>query len=149
MNTLFPVSPTLVSSGFTTSPSLASSIPQISLVPLTDAALGVHKVTSHTTHSIVTPPPSAFPDSVQAPTEAWEAFYPAGSINPGNKEAPRGGFGFYLRGPKAFQDALKDGLPEEVMMSYAVMFEEGWAWQKGGKLPRVCAFQMLLYAMTC
>ncbi|THH27546.1 hypothetical protein EUX98_g6647 [Antrodiella citrinella] len=140
-SSLFPVSPDLILTGFTTSPLVPSNIPHIALVPLTDAALGVHKVTAQTTHNVVSPPPPAshhnglneLDDAL--PTEAWEAFYPAGSINPGNKEAPRGGFGFYMRGPKAWKETLDREGAGEVLVSYRVMFEEGWAWRKGGKLP--------------
>lgn len=135
MNGLFPVSAASILSGFTTSPAAASIIPQLSLVSLSDAALGVHKVTSQTTHSVVAPPLS---DPNERITQAWEAFFPAGSINPGNKEAPRGGFGFYLRGPKPFAEKLQKDCPQEIIMSYAIMFEEGWQWQKGGKLPGIC-----------
>ncbi|TCD66231.1 hypothetical protein EIP91_001634 [Steccherinum ochraceum] len=136
MHPLFPLPSHLISSGFTTSPTAAADILNVALVPLLDSALGVHKVTSNTTHNVVSPPPSTKPDASD-PSEAWEAFFPEGSINPGNKEAPRGGFGFYLRGPPQFSQSLKSTLPQEVIMSYVVMFEEGWMWQKGGKLPGI------------
>lgn len=147
MHPLFPIAHESISSGFTTSPSAASHIPALFLVPLQDSALGVHKVTSNTTHKVVTPPPPSVSDTSN-PTEAWEAFYHAGSINPGNKEAPRGGFGFYLRGPQQFSERLRLEMPENVIMSYAVMFEEGWMWQKGGKLPGMCT-SLLLCGFLC
>ncbi|KAJ3528443.1 hypothetical protein NM688_g7999 [Phlebia brevispora] len=123
---LFPVPPSLIVSGFTTS--TAIKIQNVAHVELSDSMLGVHKVSSQTTHRVVTTPDSK---------KAWEAYFPEGSINPGNKQAPAGGFGFYLRGPKAFQDILKREAPEEVIMGYEVMFEDGWQWRKGGKLPGI------------
>ncbi|OBZ65906.1 hypothetical protein A0H81_14112 [Grifola frondosa] len=91
--------------------------PDIARIPLNDTALGVHKVSSGTTHPVAT--------------------FPQGSINPGNKHAPAGGLGFYLHGPNGFAKHLKDHVPKEVLMSYDVMFEEGWDWRKGGKLPGI------------
>ncbi|KAH8088974.1 hypothetical protein BXZ70DRAFT_899301 [Cristinia sonorae] len=135
MNALFPVPASLVLSGFTTSPAAASTLPLLALVPLTDPTLGVHKVTSHTTHHVVAPPPPVHSDPQHDPIEAWEAVFPQGSINPGNKDAPRGGFGFYLRGPKDFAQELRSA--SEVLLSYAVMFQDGWMWKKGGKLPGI------------
>ncbi|TFK65183.1 hypothetical protein BDN72DRAFT_845832 [Pluteus cervinus] len=72
--------------------------------------------------------------SVPLPKEAWEAFYPKGSINP-NAPLP-GGFSFYLSGPTAFANALSDGATE-VILSYRVMLETEWEWVKGGKLPGI------------
>lgn len=71
------------------------------------------------------------------PEEAWEAFYPTGSINPNG--AIKGGFGFYMKGPKAFEQALERKDAVEVICGYEVMFEDGFEWVKGGKLPGVCA----------
>lgn len=125
---LFPVPFTRILSGFTTSTTIV--LPNVLRVDLTDPALGVHKITSHTTHRVVKPPGSD--------VDAWEAVFPQGSINPGNKTAPLGGFGFYLHGPTAFHKELAENSPNEVLMSYEVMFEDGWEWQKGGKLPGIC-----------
>ncbi|EIM80912.1 uncharacterized protein STEHIDRAFT_87240 [Stereum hirsutum FP-91666 SS1] len=69
------------------------------------------------------------------PEEAWEAFYPAGSINPGGEI--KGGFGFYMKGPKPFEQTLERKDAVEVVCGYEVMFEEGFEWVKGGKLPGV------------
>ena len=124
---LFPVPPSRIVSGFTTS--TAVHIPNVVNVELSDTVLGVHKVTGHTTHNVVT---------TDDGKQAWEAVFPEGSINPGNKEAPHGGFGFYLKGERTFESALRDQTPDEVIMSYEVKFEEGWEWRKGGKLPGIC-----------
>ncbi len=124
---LFPVPPSRIVYGFTTS--TAIKIHHVAHVELSDSALGVHKTWSQTTHNVVTMPDGK---------HAWEANFPEGSINPGNKTTPPGGFGFYLRGPKAFADLLRNEAPEEVIMGYEVMFEHGWQWRKGGKLPGIC-----------
>jgi hypothetical protein len=133
-NALFPVPPSHIISGFTASPAI--NIPRIAHVTLADTALGVHKVSSRFTHHVVAPP-AAHTDA--AHTSAWEAVFVAGSIAPGNKDLPPGGFGFYMHGPPAFRAELakrKDG--QEVITAYEVLFEDGWEWQKGGKLPGIC-----------
>lgn len=52
--------------------------------------------------------------------------YPAGSINPGNPAAPEGGVGFLKRLPSTWRDGC---------LFYEVMFEEGFVFGEGGKLP--------------
>ncbi|KAI0937873.1 hypothetical protein AcW1_003915 [Taiwanofungus camphoratus] len=136
---LFPaaLSPRILT-GFTTAPPVRAPSP-IAIVPLSDHDLGVHKLSSRTRHPLAAPPaPSAPPpDPDSSPAIAWEAAFPRGSLNPANASAPPGGFGFYLRGPPAFAAQLARA--EEVLMGYAVMFEDGWAWGRGGKLPGICA----------
>ncbi|KAJ7143612.1 polysaccharide lyase family 14 protein [Mycena crocata] len=122
-------------SGFTTCPSLV--LQNIESVALKDSDLGVHKVTSRTSHALVAPPPedsnsetTAWP----APSLSWEAIYPKGSINP---SAPiPGGFGFYLSGPRAFASKLESGA-SHVVLSYRMMLQSDWEWVKGGKLPGI------------
>ena len=121
-------------SGFTTCSALR--LDKVIYVPLNDNELGVHKISSRTSHKLVTPPPIN-PDlsGLPSPTLAWEAFYPKGSINP---SAPiPGGFGLYLSGPTSFAECLNDGA-QEVVLSYRMMLEDGWEWVKGGKLPGIC-----------
>ncbi|KAI0915374.1 hypothetical protein AcV5_003865 [Taiwanofungus camphoratus] len=134
---LFPaaLSPRILT-GFTTAPPVRAPSP-IAIVPLSDHDLGVHKLSSRTRHPLAAPPaPSAPPpDPDSSPAIAWEAAFPRGSLNPANASAPPGGFGFYLRGPPAFAAQLARA--EEVLMGYAVMFEDGWAWGRGGKLPGI------------
>ena len=150
---LLPLSSASIRNAFTTSNLLfrTSVLYGISLTPLTDAALGVHKL-SHPhilTHRVVCPPvlhtaaakvASSMQDANEK--EAWEAIYPKGSINPAG--AVKGGFGFYLGGPQDFQARLMREGAEEVLMAYEVMFEEGWEWAKGGKLPGICECDLLL-----
>ncbi|ETW74606.1 polysaccharide lyase family 14 protein [Heterobasidion irregulare TC 32-1] len=146
---LLPLPSASIHNAFTTSNLLSrTSFPHgISLTPLTDAALGVHKL-SHPhilTHRVVCPPvphtavaiATASASSVQDANEkeAWEAIYIKGSINPAG--AVKGGFGFYLGGPEDFQARLMHEGAEEVLMAYEVMFEKDWEWAKGGKLPGI------------
>jgi hypothetical protein len=127
---LFPI--TNYEVGFTTSVTI--SLPNISNVALSDSSLGVHKLSHRTTHNLVCPPPPSFPEVLPLPTEAWEAYYPKGSINP---TAPvPSGFSFYVSGPTDFQKRAEKA--REVLWSYRVMFERGWEWAKGGKLPGSC-----------
>ncbi|KII95657.1 polysaccharide lyase family 14 protein [Plicaturopsis crispa FD-325 SS-3] len=117
---LFPL-PFLPAGAFST----AQNVPNnVSRVQLNDKALGVHRVSK------------AQPDHRTvdaAERQAWEARYPSGSINP-NGAIP-GGFGFYLSGPPDFSARLAG--KREAVLSYRVMFEPGWEWVKGGKLPGV------------
>ncbi|KAH9941436.1 hypothetical protein B0H21DRAFT_752716 [Amylocystis lapponica] len=125
VSALFPVPHGDIATGFTTASLTLSGIAR---TPLTDHALGVQKVSSQATRA-VTPAPD------RPSSQAWKAIFPKGSINPGNKTAPTGGFGLYLRGPPAFSSALREA--REVVFSYEVLFEEGWAWGLGGKLPGI------------
>jgi hypothetical protein len=73
------------------------------------------------------------------------SFFPAGSINPGNKDAPKGGFSFYSNGPSwgttatagtgVWQDDITRA--KELTFGYSVFFQEGFQWNLGGKLPGV------------
>ena len=56
---------------------------------------------------------------------------------PGRTNRVRG-FSFYSGGSNEFRDAVRAGA-NEVMVSYSVMFQDGWQWVKGGKLPGGCA----------
>ncbi|TDL21294.1 hypothetical protein BD410DRAFT_724617 [Rickenella mellea] len=106
--------------GFTTAS--CDTIPGVTSVELSDAALNVTKITSGITHNIVS----------QKGKTAWEAIYPEGSYNP--SALPRGGFGFYLGGSEDFQSAIQAGA-SHVIFSYSIMFQDGFQWNKGGKLP--------------
>ncbi|KAI9438462.1 hypothetical protein F5148DRAFT_1261108, partial [Russula earlei] len=120
-----PVSSNSILIGFTTDQNRVPAHPRIVPVRIfEDPSLGVHKI-SH-------------PNVLQHRTIAidgrlaWEALYPQGSINPSG--ALKGGFGFYVAGPKAFADAL-DEYAREIVLGYEVLFESGFSWAKGGKLP--------------
>ncbi|KAF5354767.1 hypothetical protein D9756_005747 [Leucocoprinus leucothites] len=118
-------------SGFTTCTDLHED-DRVVVLALTDSTLGVHKVNSGTTHKLVCPPTPSDASDLPPPKEAWEAFYPEGSINPGGPNP--GGFGFYLSGPESFSKQLQGGALE-VVMSYRMMLQTDWEWVKGGKLP--------------
>lgn len=131
LSQLFPISSFRL--GFTTFSPSPASIARLDVisVPLADSPLGVHKITRSLTHEVVCPPPSLHPSS-DDPQLAWEASYPKGSCSP-TTEIP-GGLGFYLAGPKEIASLLDQGAKEAVF-GYRVMFEKGWEWVKGGKLP--------------
>ena len=109
--------------GFTTASGI--SVPGVTTVSLSDSALNVIKVQSGLTHNVVT----------QAGKTAWEAIYPEGSWNPSN--TPLGGFGFYLGGSDEFADAIAAGA-NQVIFGYSVMFQDGFEYNMGGKLPGGC-----------
>lgn len=103
--------------------------PKVKIVLLNDKELHVHNVSR--SHRLVSPPEGG---GITAPSVAWEASYPKGSIDPKSKNP--GGFGFYLSGPPGFRAGLSTA--SEVLFSYSVMFEQGWDFVKGGKLPGIC-----------
>lgn len=111
---------------WTTSPVVPHS--SISIIDLSDEALGVHRVdTRRPPHTIVTAPNV----SSHLEQKAWRILYPKGSINP-NGKIP-GGVGFHISGPRDFQARLDNA--NEIIYGYSVLFEEGFEWVKGGKLP--------------
>ncbi|EJD40865.1 hypothetical protein AURDEDRAFT_115727 [Auricularia subglabra TFB-10046 SS5] len=112
--------------GFTTLPE-DQIVPQngdVLRVELSDNALKVKKVMSGVTHDIVPALGDAPPGTL-----AYQANYPKGSYNPSG--TPRGGIGFYTGSPDgfSFEDAT------EIVFSYAVYFQPGFMFNKGGKLP--------------
>ena len=110
------------SNGFTTANGV--DISGVSHVALSDGALNVRS-SSGLGHPVVQ----------QSGKTAWEAFYPRGSYKPSAR--PLGGFGFYAAGNNAFRDATNAGA-KEVVLSYSVMFENGFDFNMGGKLPGGC-----------
>ena len=46
-----------------------------------------------------------------------------------------GGFGFYVGGTSSFYNAISSGSATDVLLSYSLMFQPSWEWNKGGKLP--------------
>ena len=115
-------------SGFTAS-SLTSTPAGISKIALSDSALNAIRI-SGPAHPVVT----------KAGKQAFQATYPAGSYSPSN--TPQGGFTFYLTGPQNFASAIQAGA-KEVVMGYSVMFEQGFQWVLGGKIPGICEFAIV------
>ncbi|KZW03325.1 hypothetical protein EXIGLDRAFT_246412 [Exidia glandulosa HHB12029] len=111
---------------FTTLPK-DQTVPQESdvvRIELSDDALAVQKVTGGTSHDVV-PAPGDAPEG----TLAYQSNYPKGSYNPSG--TPRGGFGFYIGDPEGFK--FEDA--SHLLASYAVYFQPGFQFNKGGKLP--------------
>ncbi|KZV79562.1 hypothetical protein EXIGLDRAFT_743097 [Exidia glandulosa HHB12029] len=130
---LFPVR---FAKAFTTS-TYHFTAPNIDHVLLDDKALRVSRVASGFSRKIVT-----CPAGTPGP-QAWEAIYPKDSYKP--SASPRGGFSFYLAGPPA-SDSTTDfsffAAAREVLFSYAVKFEHGFLFNKGGKLPGPCTLRL-------
>lgn len=61
-----------------------------------------------------------------------QAHYPKGSYT--FTHSPEGGLSFYAPGP----DTVDLTTAKEATFGYSVMFEDGFEWQKGGKLPGLC-----------
>lgn len=99
---------------------------KVEIQRLDDSRLGVHHVSLGTTHKRF---------QLADGTRVWEAFYVNGSYTPSGPI--RGGFGLYLGGPKGKWKQFVDQ-HAQITMSYAVYFEEGFDFVKGGKLPGLC-----------
>ncbi|PPQ78581.1 hypothetical protein CVT26_005321 [Gymnopilus dilepis] len=95
--------------------------PRIEKVFLDDNHLGVHKISSGTTHRVVHPPKTDNGEDIKT---AWEAFYPKGSVNP-KGEIP-GGFGLYVSGPPSFAERLATA--SEATFGYRMMLQKDWEW---------------------
>lgn len=126
ISALYPVSvKTSGSSGWTTIEGAPGS------VPLNDDTLNPRNVSSGVTHPFVTGPEGK---------SAMEATYPQGSYN--FQHSPRGGFSFYAPGPSRVDWTTA----REVTLGYSVFFEEGFEFNKGGKLPGLCtsSYQIII-----
>ncbi|KAF8578466.1 polysaccharide lyase family 14 protein [Ramaria rubella] len=119
---IFPIP---VKSGWTTSTGVVG-VPDITNFDLSDSELGVHRVSSGTTHEV-----STLSDGV---SKAWVAVYRKGSYKPSGEI--KGGFGFYVKGPEGeWRNKLPDS--SEIVVAYAVRFQEDFDFIKGGKLPGI------------
>ncbi|PIL33036.1 hypothetical protein GSI_04485 [Ganoderma sinense ZZ0214-1] len=122
---LFPVAHV---SSWTTSTSSDAAL------PLDDDTLGVTKLLSALSHNYVTAPDGK---------QSMQAHYPEGSYTFGHE--PEGGLSFYAKGPDNFDlDNAK-----EVTFSYSVLFEDGFDFNKGGKLPGVFGGDSFDVATSC
>ncbi|KAI0373150.1 polysaccharide lyase family 14 protein [Pilatotrama ljubarskyi] len=108
---LFPVSDT-------TSWSVSSQVSNA--LPLSDDTLRPTHDIKELTHNYVTAPDGVF---------SLKAHYPKGSFKP--SATPRGGISFYAPGPASVDLTTA----KEATLSYSVLFEDGFEFVKGGKLP--------------
>jgi hypothetical protein len=94
-------------------------------LPISDTTFRPTKDIKTLTHNtVMSPGPNAKP--------AMEAVFPQGSwsLRPGSV----GGFSFYAPGPQGVDLTIA----KEATFGYSVMFENGWQWNMGGKLPGFC-----------
>ena len=92
---------------------------------LSDSTFNPDHVLSSLTHNYVASPGSDSKLSMQA-------HYPKGSYTFGHQ--PQGGISFYAPGPSDVDLTTA----KEATFGYSVMFDEGFDWNKGGKLPGLC-----------
>ena len=130
-DSLFPSS-LEYTSGFTTADGI--DLDGVDKVDLSDDDLNVFQVQSGMTHDVV---------DINGKT-AWEAVYAKGSWNPSN--TPLGGFGLYVSGADNFKDAIADA--QELVVGYSIMFEDGFEYNKGGKLPGGCEYFFLFSLLS-
>ncbi|EIM82378.1 uncharacterized protein STEHIDRAFT_133994 [Stereum hirsutum FP-91666 SS1] len=113
LSILFPVSQSASSSWSTVSGADNS-------VPLSDSTFQLTNLISALSHDYVQSSDSKL---------SMQAHYPKGSYT--FTHSPEGGLSFYAPGP----DAVDLTTAKEATFGYSVMFEDGFEWQKGGKLP--------------
>ena len=92
-------------------------------VPFTDATFRPTNEIKGLAHTVV-----KAPDGVSS----IQSKYPKGSFKP--SATPKGGISFYAPGPKNVDLTTA----AEATLSYSVLFEEGFDFVKGGKLPGLC-----------
>ncbi|KAH9914516.1 uncharacterized protein BXZ73DRAFT_92799 [Epithele typhae] len=122
---LFPVSDSV---SWTTSTAASDAL------SLSDATFGVTKLIKALTHTYMNAPDGKM---------SMQAHYPKGSYTFGH--SPQGGFSFYATGPSDF--SLADA--KEATLSYTVMFDEGFDFNKGGKLPGLYGGDSATEAASC
>ncbi|KAI0657172.1 hypothetical protein C8Q70DRAFT_919925 [Cubamyces menziesii] len=122
---LFPVSH---SAFWTTSDALSDAL------PLSDATFGVTNLLKALPLDYVTAPDGKY---------SLKAFYPEGSYT--FTHAVKGGFSFYATGP----DSVDLSKAKEATLSYSVYFEDGFDFQKGGKIPGFFGGNDFQTAVSC
>ncbi|THH09317.1 hypothetical protein EW146_g8720 [Bondarzewia mesenterica] len=91
---------------------------------LSDSTFNPTHVLSSLTHNYVTSPGSGSDAKL-----SMQAHYPKGSYT--FTHSPQGGISFYAPGP----NSLDLSTAKEATFGYSVMFEDGFDWNMGGKLP--------------
>jgi hypothetical protein len=114
LSALFPVP------GFSESWSTAPQAPNP--MPLSDSTFRPSRLMRGLPHDYVNAPDGK---------QAMKAHYPQGSYTFGHQ--PQGGLSFYAPGPSSVDLTSA----KEVTFGYSVFFEEGFAFNKGGKLPGI------------
>lgn len=115
---LFPVErPGSEDMSWTTAPVLQNTL------PLTSSTLNPTHLLSTLSITFASAPDGKF---------ALKAHYPKGSYT--LTREPKGGISFYASGPVNVDLSVA----KEVTFGYSVYFDEGFEWQKGGKLPGLC-----------
>ncbi|KAK7047675.1 hypothetical protein VNI00_006443 [Paramarasmius palmivorus] len=94
---------------------------QPNALPLDDSTLRPQKVLTALPHPYVTAP--------DGKTKAMKAHFPKGSYTFSHE--PQGGLSFYAPGPSS----VNLETAKEAWFGYSVFFDEGFGFQKGGKLP--------------
>lgn len=126
LNALFPAG--TPGKSWTTSPKSSSAI------SLSDNTLKPTKLLKDLSHTFM-----SAPDGKQA----MQAIYPKGSYT--FTHTPRGGFSFYAPGP----DSLDMTTAKTLTFGYSVFFEDGFDFNKGGKLPGLYGGNSLETATGC
>ena len=102
-------------------------------LPISDETFRPTKCIKALTHdTVMSPEPNSRP--------AMLAIFPKGSCSLSNTN---GGFSFYSPGPGNVDLTTA----KEVTFGYSVMFEEGFQFNKGGKLPGLCEYSFGLFVI--
>jgi hypothetical protein len=104
-------------------------------LPISDATFRPIRVSKALTHDTVTSPePNSRP--------AMLAIFPKGCHS---QSQTKGGFSFYAPGPQSVDLTTA----KEVTFGYSVMFEHGFQFNRGGKLPGLCESLFSPYGIVC
>jgi len=105
-------------------------------LPISDTTFRPTKGNKALTHDTVTSPePNSRP--------AMLAVFPKGCHSHSHSQI-KGGFSFYAPGPRSVDLTTA----KEVTFGYSVMFEHGFQFNKGGKLPGLCESSSTLYIVV-
>lgn len=99
-------------------------------LPLSDATFRIHNLLTALPHPYVNAPDGQL---------SMKATYPKGSYN--FQHQPLGGLSFYAQGPASVDLTTA----KEVTFGYSVFFEEGFQFNKGGKLPGLCKHAFMAF----
>jgi len=134
---IFPLASFLSSNTITsTSKSWSVSTLVSNALPLSDDTLRPTQVEKSLSHDYVTAPDGK---------KSMQIVYPAGTAALSGADTPAGGVSFYAPGPENV-DILS---AKEVTFGYSVLFEDGFEFNQGGKLPGVYGGDDASGSITC
>jgi len=138
LTSLFPISSSLLSSNTLTSTSKSWSVSSLvsNALPLSDDTLRPTEIEKSLSHDYVTAPDGK---------KSMQIIYPKGTAALSGADTPAGGVSFYAPGPSDVD--LSNA--KEVTFGYSVLFEDGFDFNMGGKLPGVYGGDTASGSISC